>query len=57
MSSVNVSDAGINESEDGIELEDDIESEDGDRLRMIHRQKTACLMKMCRIQKKMNLVE
>ena len=29
LSSVNVSDAGTNESEDGIELEDDIESEDG----------------------------
>lgn len=29
VSAVNVSDAGTNESEDGIELEDDIESEDG----------------------------
>ena len=32
VSSVNVSDAGINESEDGIELEDDIESEDGEQI-------------------------
>lgn len=32
VSFVNVSDAGINESEDGIELEDDIESEDGEQI-------------------------
>lgn len=32
VSSVNVSDAGINESEDGIELEDDIESEGGEQI-------------------------
>lgn len=32
VSSVNVSDAGINGSEDGIELEDDIESEDGEQI-------------------------